>query len=86
MGLSEQEQREQNERDRQAQIERAGHIELGLAFMLDKNLSLTVLAGGGDASWSFEEDVLSPESYGEFPSPADALVALGKANGDYYGL
>lgn len=82
---SEREQREQEERDRQAQLERTRYIELGLAFMLDKNLTLSCLSGD-EPEWSFEEDVLSPENYGEFPSPADALAALGKANGDYYGL
>lgn len=83
---SEQEQREQDERDRQAHTERVGHIELGLAFMLDKELDLTCIGTGTDATWSFMENVLSPTPYGEFPSPADALAALGKANGDFYGL
>lgn len=82
---SEQEQRELDEQNRKAHTERVGYIELGLAFMLDKNLTLSCL-GGDEPEWSFEEDVLSPENYGEFPSPADALAALGKANGDYYGL
>lgn len=80
---SEQEQREQEERDRQAHTERVGYIELGLAFMLDQELDLKNLDG---ETWSFEESTINSPAYGHFPSPADALAALGKASGDIYGL
>jgi len=83
MGLSEQEQREQFERDRQAHDERVRHLELGLAFMLDGELDLKNLDG---ETWSFEDPTPFSPAYGKFPSPADALVALGKIGGDFRGL
>jgi len=82
---SEQEQREQEERDRQAHIERANHIELGLAFMLDQELSLSFLEATEEYAFEGGGTPFS-ESYGHFPSPADALVALAKRNGDFHGL
>jgi hypothetical protein len=74
---------DEEERNRQLHVERTNHIELGLAFMLDQELDLVAIDG---EAWTFKENKVGSPSYGEFPSPADALAALGKRNGDIYGL